>query len=217
MMTTLPCGYDTDNHFDEKPAEICTCEDGYNVSDNSCVCIILYIYIYIFIYKYPVLQQICNITLHSLTFLYDIIMRPFPLGIIGMLIYFFDFILAAIFGTLPLYMVYVNQREDIGRIHIYILIATIVLSWMIIICLNIRTIYRKFHKPLATADEIEERIDEERRKEAARVEDERRLEEKRTVEMLQDIVPKTHKILIQNVYYRQGQKKNTKSYRNTIT
>ena len=46
MMTTLPCGCDTDNHFDEKPAEICTCEDGYNTSDNSCVCII-YIYIYI--------------------------------------------------------------------------------------------------------------------------------------------------------------------------
>ena len=179
----------------------------------------LYILIILFIYKYPILQQICNITLHSLTFLYDIIMRPFPLGIIGLLIYFFDFILAIIFGTLPLYMVYINHAEGIGRVHIYILIVAIVLSWIIIICINIRTIYRKFHKRLATVEEIEERIEKERRVEAARIREERRLENERLAEEARRVtmVPRPHKILVRKFYYRHGQKKNkTRSNMNYI-
>ena len=161
----------------------------------------LYILIILFIYKYPILQQVCNITLHSLTFLYDIIMRPFPLGIIGLLIYFFDFILAIIFGTLPLYMVYINHAEGIGRVHIYILIVTIAISWLIIICINIRTIYRKFNKPLATAGEIRERLEEEKMEQAARVEEERILEEERIAEeeRLQNMAPRPQKILIRNI------------------
>ena len=103
----------------------------------------LYVFIILFLFRYPILQQITNISLHFLTFLYDIVIRPFPLGVLGILIYFFDFILMAIFGSLPLYMVFPEKAEQIGRIHIYILIATIVLSWIIIIIMNAKTVYLK--------------------------------------------------------------------------
>ena len=102
----------------------------------------LYIFIILFLFKWPILQQISNILIHFLTFMYDIILRPFPLGLLGILIYFFDFILMLIFGSLPLYMIYPDYSDQIARIQIYILVGTIALSWIIIIGLNIRTVYR---------------------------------------------------------------------------
>ena len=116
----------------------------------------LYVFIILFLFKYPIFQQVSNIILHLLTFLYDIIMCPYPLGILGVLIYFFDFILALIFGSLPLYIAYPNKAEQIGRIHIYILIATIAISWIIIIGINIRTIYVKIKEAKAKKEEKNE-------------------------------------------------------------
>ena len=106
----------------------------------------LYILVILGIYKIPILQQVCNISIHALTFLYDIKLRPYEANILGLLIYCFDFIVLVIFATLPLYMVYPNKAEIIGKVHIYILIATIALSWIIIISINIRVIYNKFKK-----------------------------------------------------------------------
>ena len=156
----------------------------------------LYVLIILFIFKYPILQQACNITLHTLTFIYDIIMRPFPIGVVGMLIYFFDFILVIIFGSLPLYMAFSNYAEDIGRVHIYLLIVTIILSWIIIFCVNIRTIYRKFQRPVITVEEITKRIEDENRVVEERIAGE------------QTMRPRRPRILVQNNYYVHGQKKN---------
>ena len=107
----------------------------------------LYILIILFLYKRPTLQQISNVAIHLIVFLYDLLMRPYPFNIIGILIYAFDFCLAGLFGSLPLYMLYPNQSDAIGRIHIYILIVTFGISWTVIIGLNIRTIHRKFRTP----------------------------------------------------------------------
>ena len=44
-------------------------------------------------------------------------------------------------------MKFVDEAEMIGRIHIYVLIATIVISWGIIFGINIKAIYERYKKP----------------------------------------------------------------------
>ena len=102
---------------------------------------LIYILIILFLYKFSTLQQICNISLHLLTFIYDIILKPYSTGLIGLLIYFFDFIITLIFGSLPLYIFYINNADQIGRIHIYVLIVTIALYWSIIIGVNLKAVW----------------------------------------------------------------------------
>ena len=74
-------------------------------------------------------------------------MRPYSFKLLGIMIYTFDFILAALFGSLPLYMIYPNQRDSIGRIHIYILIGVFAISWGTIVGLNIRMVWKKYKTP----------------------------------------------------------------------
>ena len=73
--------------------------------------------------------------------------------------YFFDLVLAIFFSSLPIYMILddPSESEFMGRVHIYILIATIALSWMIILGMSIRTIYLKFKKP-TMKEQLEEII-----------------------------------------------------------
>ena len=110
---------------------------------------LLYILIILLCPKIPIAQQALNIYLHTLTFVYDIIMKPYTFStVLGKLIYFLDLITVIIFGTLPLYMSEgKNQADLIGRIHIYILIFTIGISWIIIIVMNIKTLYLTFKTP----------------------------------------------------------------------
>ena len=107
----------------------------------------LFVLVILFIYKEPILQQISNVTIHLIVFIYDMLMRPYPFNLIGILIYSFDFCLAGLFVSLPLYMIFPNHSDAIGRIHIYILIVIFGLSWVVIVGLNARTIYRQFKTP----------------------------------------------------------------------
>ena len=117
---------------------------------------LFYVFIILFIYKYPIMQQCFNIGLHTLTFIYDLIMRPYGCTLLGIMIYFYDFILVLIVGSLPLYMKFADHADYIGRIHIYILVSTLILSWLVIIGVNIRVLYLKFRKP--TDNEILDQI-----------------------------------------------------------
>ena len=74
-------------------------------------------------------------------------MRPYPIkSVIGLLIYTFDFIAMGIFASLPIYMNTTNYAEAAGRIHIYIIIATCVISWLIIIIMMVITLYKQYQK-----------------------------------------------------------------------
>ena len=107
----------------------------------------LYILTILLFYRTPFIQQCINISIHFFTFIYDIILKPYPISVLGILTIFFDLVLVVIFVSLPLYMIFEDQADQIGRIHIYILIATIALSWVIIACMSVRTIYLKFRRP----------------------------------------------------------------------
>ena len=125
-----------------------------------------YVLIILFLWRMPIVQQCFNIFLHTLTFIYDVLMRPHGITLLGIMIYFYDFILLLFFATLPLYMKFVDNAEFIGRIHIYSLIATLILSWIIIIIVNIRIIYLKFRKPKQSEiiEQIVSQINDESRK-----------------------------------------------------
>ena len=123
----------------------------------------LYILIILFIYRMPNLQQISNVTIHLMVFIYDLHLRPYPFNLIGLLIYSFDFCLAGLFASLPLYMIFPSHSDAIGRIHIYMLIVIFGISWMVIVGLNIRTIYRKFKKP-SLKEQVEAIVEECNRK-----------------------------------------------------
>ena len=118
---------------------------------------LLYILIILFLYKTPIPQQAFNISIHLLIFIYDITLLPYSTGLLGILTYFFDFILVLIFGSLPLYLVYINHAEEIGRIHIYLLVATIAFSWIIIIGVNILTLW-KYMQTIRQARKLREQI-----------------------------------------------------------
>ena len=117
----------------------------------------LYILIILLLYRFPFLQQSVNIFLHLSVFTYDIVLKPYPISVLGILTIFFDLVLVVMFASLPLYMIFKDQADQIGRIHIYILIATIALSWVIIASMSVRTIYLKFRSP-TLAEKIEEII-----------------------------------------------------------
>ena len=117
---------------------------------------LFYVLIILFLWRIPITQQVLNITIHSLIFVYDLLCKPCSTNILGILIYFFDLILVIIFGSLPLYMAYPDYSVTLGRIHVYILIATIALSWIIIVCSNIIAIYHKLKAP--TIDEQADQI-----------------------------------------------------------
>ena len=108
---------------------------------------LFYVLIIIFLYKYPKLQQSCNIIIHFLILFYDIMMKPYKVkSVLGLLIYFFDFIAVLIFSTLPVYLTPTTNAETYGKWHIYIIIATIAISWLIIICINVNTVYKAYKK-----------------------------------------------------------------------
>ena len=107
----------------------------------------LYILIILFTFKVPIFQQVANVSIHILVFICDMAMRPYSFKLLGIMIYIFDFILAVFFGSLPLYMIYPNERDSIGRIHIYILIGTFGIAWGTIVGINIRTIWKKYRQP----------------------------------------------------------------------
>ena len=65
-------------------------------------------------------------------------MKPYSMKtVLGLLSYSFDFIAMAIFASLPIYMNITNYSEQAGRIHIYIIVATCGISWIIIIVMLI--------------------------------------------------------------------------------
>ena len=113
---------------------------------------LLYVLIILLLYEVPIVQQSFNIAIHTFTFIYDITMRPFQFNLLGTLIYFYDLILAIIFGSIPLYMVYPDNADQIGRAHIYLMIVVISISWVTIIGTCIYTIYKKLKGP--TTSEI---------------------------------------------------------------
>ena len=107
-----------------------------------------YALIILFLTKFPKTQQIINIAIHSITFLYGIIMRPFSMrNILGLLIYFLDFVAFVIFVTLPLYLKPNDNANIIGRFHIYLITVTFALSWIAVICSILQEIYIKYKKP----------------------------------------------------------------------
>ena len=106
---------------------------------------LLYALIIIFLYKHPLFQQILNIAIHSLTFGYDLFMKPYSMKtMLGLLIYFFDFIAFAIFASLPVYLTPTSYSEQLGRIHIYIIVATCGISWIVIIFMSILNLYIQY-------------------------------------------------------------------------
>ena len=111
---------------------------------------LLYVLIILFLYEYPLIQQIMNIIIHTLAFLYDLKMHPYPINVLGLLTYFLNFVVAVIFASLPVYLKPRPFNQTLGRIHIYILIATFILSWMIIIGMNIFEIYKKYKNRKST-------------------------------------------------------------------
>ena len=97
-----------------------------------------YALIVIFLAEHQLLQQIMNISIHTMAFLYDIIMKPYSMKtVLGLLIYTFDFIAMIIFASLPMYMNITTYSEQAGRIHIYIIIATCGISWIIIVVIMV--------------------------------------------------------------------------------
>ena len=115
-----------------------------------------YVLIILLLYKFPIVQQCFNIAIHLTIFLYDIIIKPHGTTVLALMIYLYDFILVIIFGSLPLFMIFVDKAVMFGRIHIYILIGVLILSWIIIVIINIHAIYKKYKKP--TQAEIVEGI-----------------------------------------------------------
>ena len=108
---------------------------------------LFYALIVIFLAEHQLVQQIMNIFVHTSTFLYDIIMRPYSMKtILGLLIYTFDFIAMGIFASLPIYMSTTNYAEAAGRIHIYIIVSTCGLAWLIIIIIMGISLYKQYQK-----------------------------------------------------------------------
>ena len=116
---------------------------------------LFYSWIIIFLYEWPLMQQILNISVHSILLLYDLFMQPYSFKkIIGIMIYSFDFIAVVIFATLPVYLSPNSHAEDIGRFHIYLIVATFVISWITIVAINIINIYQKYTTPPESIPDI---------------------------------------------------------------
>ena len=85
-------------------------------------------------------------------------MKPYFIKtVLGLLIYFFDFIIVVIFSTLPLYLKPNADADKIGRFHIYTIIGTFAASWLIIAWMIFLVLYRKFRKAKIISEETKER------------------------------------------------------------
>ena len=108
---------------------------------------LLYVLLIIFLYKAPIIQQVCNIALHASTFVYSILMKPYAFNLLGIIIYFFNFMIFLIQASLPLYMIYPDSASHVGRVQIYIITGVIGISWIVIFSMNFKSIYLKYKKP----------------------------------------------------------------------
>ena len=83
-------------------------------------------------------------------------MRPYSMKtVIGLLIYTFDFIAMGIFASLPVYMNATSYSEQIGRIHIYIIVATCGISWIIIIIMMLIRLCMHYKKDKTNQKSLE--------------------------------------------------------------
>ena len=74
------------------------------------------------------------------------IARPYSLQtLIGVMVYIFDFVALVIFATLPLYFKPNVNADTIGLVHIYLIVITFALSWLVIITKILFQIYQKFY------------------------------------------------------------------------
>ena len=107
-----------------------------------------YTLVILFIYKWPNTQQIVNITVHGVALIYELINRPYSMRtLLGILIYFLDFVAFIIFATLPLYLNPSNNADKIGRFHIYLIVITFGLSWIAVIYEILHELYIRYKKP----------------------------------------------------------------------